>query len=705
VLCYTPKCKGVKVLILNSIGRRKWGGGEKWMILAAQGLKSRGHSVFIGCRRQSVIEKEAAKCELSVVNIDIRCDVSLIGAYQLVSFKRQYGIDVIIGCQNRDVRTAGMVRALLGYPLIISRQGVKLIHRSWKHRLTFTRWCDGIITNTQSIKQEYDRYGWWDRDFVEVIHNGVDLPAAEKGHLQLRNYLPYRVENPFLILSAGRLAHQKGFHYLVKAAQQVCAVHSNVFFFIAGDGKLEKMLQRQIDEAGLQNRVFLIGFQSHLADLLTQSNLFVLSSVYEGMPNVVMEAMMSRVPVVTTRVNGVEELMRDNIDGQIVSAANSNELADAIKRMIDSPERDTIVESAYRRVKDHFSVDHMVDHLEKYLHSKLKRKAPSSCLIIQTAFIGDVVLATSVVETIKKSFPECHVDFLLRKGNEGLLDRNPLIRQTLVFDKTQGKYRNLFGIIGQIRQNKYDQVINIQRYATTGLITALSGARVKVGFAKNPLSPCFNLRIAHKMQAFNQNMHEIERNHQLIGHLTRLSAQRPRLYPAASDFQMVKTDAPYFCLAPTSVWFTKQFSYVKWIELINRLPVTHTIYLMGGKGDFAICEKMRMESTHPHIVNKSGALSFLQSAALMAGAQMNFVNDSAPLHFASAMNAPVRALFCSTVPAFGYTPLSDDSMVIETDHELTCRPCGLHGKRSCPKGHFRCGDISIDRILRLSNID
>jgi len=100
-----------------------------------------------------------------------------------------------------------------------------------------------------------------------------------------------------------------------------------------------------------------------------------------------------------------------------------------------------------------------------------------------------------------------------------------------------------------------------------------------------------------------------------------------------------------------------------------------------------------------HIV--AGQLSFLESAALMKNARMNFVNDSAPLHFASAVNAPVAAMFCSTVPAFGFGPLSDDSFVFETTERLDCRPCGLHGYKSCPKGHFKCSHIDIDSVVKI----
>ena len=70
---------------------------------------------------------------------------------------------------------------------------------------------------------------------------------------------------------------------------------------------------------------------------------------------------------------------------------------------------------------------------------------------------------------------------------------------------------------------------------------------------------------------------------------------------------------------------------------------------------------------------------------------MNYVNDSAPLHIASAMNAPVTVYFCSTEPSFGFGPLSDNKTIVEVKEKLNCRPCGLHGKESCPKGHFNCG--------------
>ena len=96
-----------------------------------------------------------------------------------------------------------------------------------------------------------------------------------------------------------------------------------------------------------------------------------------------------------------------------------------------------------------------------------------------------------------------------------------------------------------------------------------------------------------------------------------------------------------------------------------------------------------------------GDLSYLQSAALMSRAVMNYVNDSAPLHFASAMNAPVTAVYCSTIPEFGFGPVSDVQNIVEVEEKLSCRPCGLHGYSSCPLGHFKCAmDIQEGQLLK-----
>ncbi|MBS1543036.1 MAG: glycosyltransferase family 9 protein [Bacteroidetes bacterium] len=322
-------------------------------------------------------------------------------------------------------------------------------------------------------------------------------------------------------------------------------------------------------------------------------------------------------------------------------------------------------------------------------------KEPSSILVIQTAFIGDVILATGILESLHGKFPAAAIDFVIRKGNEGLLKDHPYLRKVHVFDK-KNKYRNLFALIREVRSCEYDLVINVQRFATTGILTVLSGAKVTVGFNKNPLSSLFTRRIPHQVG----EQHEVVRNHQLIAWLTGGAHSRPRLYPAAAAVEKARSihKIPYITVSPASVWFTKQFPAEQWISFIRQLAPAIHVYLLGSAEDAALCEQIS-SAAGGHAVSLAGKLSLLESAAFMQEAIMNYVNDSAPMHLASATNSPVTAVYCSTVPAFGFGPLSDQSFIVETAEKLDCRPCGLHGFRKCPRGDFRCATgITVSQL-------
>jgi heptosyltransferase II len=326
-------------------------------------------------------------------------------------------------------------------------------------------------------------------------------------------------------------------------------------------------------------------------------------------------------------------------------------------------------------------------------------------LIIQTASLGDVILSTALAESLHQRFPECSIDMLVKKGYEQLFQGHPFINEVRIWDKKNEKYRNLFRLVKGIRGKKYDAVVNVQRHFSSGLITALSGSPIRSGFRKNPLSFLFTHRSEHLISAGANSEHEVDRNFRLLSALGSCSKLPPRLYPAVDAAHKVKTHGTgeYITISPASLWFTKQWPENQWIRFISELPAGIFVYLLGAKADETLCQNIRNQALHTGIEILAGKLSFLESAALMKGARMNFVNDSAPLHLASATNSPVTAVFCSTVPGFGFGPLSDDSRVIETKIKLECRPCGLHGHSRCPEAHFKCAE-TIENAELLSRI-
>ena len=314
-------------------------------------------------------------------------------------------------------------------------------------------------------------------------------------------------------------------------------------------------------------------------------------------------------------------------------------------------------------------------------------------LIIQTAFLGDVILATPVASELKRLYPNAHIDMLVKKGNESLLANHESLRDVLVLDKSSGKRKEIRRLKKQIRSTRYDLLINLQRFGSSGLIAGWSRAKEIRGFKKNPFSFRYHKKFEHTI---GDGTHEVERNLSLIQDLGASTITCPSLYPSDDDFKTVENYASgeYYCLAPASVWFTKQLPENKWLELIDSLPAESSLYLLGGPDDKELCERIKGSREDRHITNLAGKLSLLQSAAIMKKAERSFVNDSGPLHLASSVDAPVTAFFCSTIPDFGFGPLSTDSEILEVT-DLDCRPCGLHGHKSCPKGHFKCSEINV----------
>ena len=192
---------------------------------------------------------------------------------------------------------------------------------------------------------------------------------------------------------------------------------------------------------------------------------------------------------------------------------------------------------------------------------------------------------------------------------------------------------------------------------------------------------------------------------ELLNHIPSNQNFKVKLYPSNRDFSNVSQykKVKYICIAPSSLWKTKQFPEERWIEFLKEIDNDLHIYLLGSEKDILLCNEIILHSGNKNSLNLAGKLTLLESAALMKDAFMNFVNDSSPLHLASSTNAKVTAIFCSTIPDFGFGPLSDDAVIVDVKEKLYCRPCGLHGFQKCPEQHFKCAnDIDINQLkLRL----
>lgn len=314
-------------------------------------------------------------------------------------------------------------------------------------------------------------------------------------------------------------------------------------------------------------------------------------------------------------------------------------------------------------------------------------------LVIQTAFMGDCVLATALLESLHVANPEMELHFLINEQHKALFTGHPYLKKVWTWDK-KNKYKNLYQLIKSIRNERFCAVVNVQRFAATGLITLFSGASIKVGFDKNPLSGYFDYVVPH---TFEKGLHEIDRNHKLLdAAFTDCQPAKPRIYPTVETQALVSefTTGKYITISPMSVWPTKTFPQGRWVELLQVIPKEFKVYLLGGPSDLEGCNQLAQAAKQAGVLLDievlAGKLSFQGSAAVMQAAAMNYMNDSGPVHLASAVNAPQVLVYCSTTPFLGFGPLSDGGVFVETIENLPCRPCGITGKKECPLQHFNC---------------
>jgi heptosyltransferase-2 len=327
----------------------------------------------------------------------------------------------------------------------------------------------------------------------------------------------------------------------------------------------------------------------------------------------------------------------------------------------------------------------------------------AASLVIQTSFLGDMVLTTPLLAHLADAGP---VDVVCTPAGAALLANHPAVRHPIVYDK-RGRDRGATGLVrmaSRLRAARYDSAYLAQGSARSGALAFVAGIRDRVGFASSAGRWFYTTRVPPI-----ENMHHAAR---LLALGTRAPERavdadtlRPRLYPGAPEraaVDAVLPDArpvvPIVALAPGSVWATKRWPY--FADLARSLADDAQIMVVGAEADRALATAILAAA--PGAIDATGRLSLLASAELIRRAALLVTNDSAPQHLASAMNTPTLAVFGPTVPEFGFGPLASRSAVAGHD-SLACRPCDRHGPKRCPLGHWRCmREITPDAVESLA---
>src|SRR5438132_5275889 len=323
----------------------------------------------------------------------------------------------------------------------------------------------------------------------------------------------------------------------------------------------------------------------------------------------------------------------------------------------------------------------------------ISNEAPGpALLVVQTSFLGDVVLTTPLITALRQQVAPRRLAVLVRPEAAPLVADHPDVDDVLLDDK-RGRDGGPFGLLRtarRLRREGFDLAVSPHRSLRTALLLAAARIPRRVGFRESRGAFLYHVRVPR-----DRRRHDVERNLALLGAFGSGSADVPRLHLAVDGEAAARAaallppgPAPLVGLAPGSAWATKRWTPAGFAAVAAALDADGArCVLLGSAADAPLVEAIRVASDG-RAVGLAGRTDVATLVAVIDRLALLIANDSAPMHVACARGVPVVAVFCATTPALGYGPWGPAHSVIGAD--LACRPCARHGGRRCPRGTEDC---------------
>jgi glycosyltransferase involved in cell wall biosynthesis len=341
---------------------RTWRGGQNQALLTVMGLRAIGHRTTLVAHADGELRKRAGE-GLDLVPITARNEMDLSAGWKLGRVLRVERPEVIHAHDPHGVAMASLATSLnpkITPPLLVASRRVDFPLKTH----AFSRWkyrqVDLFICASDAIRHILAGHGI-EADRLVTVHEGIDVAhvdAAPAAELHAQFWLPHGVP---IVGNIGALVAHKGQRYFVDAAALVIREVPDAHFFIAGEGELRRELEAQIHHLGLEKRILLTGFRPDALSLLKAFDVFVMSSLTEGLGTSILDAMACSRAVVGTRAGGIPEVVDEGTTGFVVPPHDAQALATAIVKLLKEKELRTRFGRAGRqRVEREFTVDRMV---------------------------------------------------------------------------------------------------------------------------------------------------------------------------------------------------------------------------------------------------------------------------------------------------------------------------------------------------------
>jgi glycosyltransferase involved in cell wall biosynthesis len=343
-----------------------WRGGQNQVLLTVNGLRAIGHQTALVAHPDGELKRRAAE-GLDLIPLAPRTEMDLSAAWKLARVIKRLQPDVIHAHDPHGVAMAALARSLgaasLGpkMPALVAARRVDFHLKSnafsrWKYRQV-----DCFIAASEAIRHMLVADGIPD-DRAVTVHEGIDLDhvlSVPRVNVHETFWLPHQAP---VIGNIAALVPHKGQRHLIDAAHEVVQTVPDARVLIFGEGELREPLERQVRDYHLEKHVLLPGFRTDVLGCLKDVDLFVMSSVTEGLGTSLLDAMACARPIVATNAGGIPEVVEDGVTGMLVPPRDHHRLASAIVELLKNPDlRDRFGRAGFERLQQRFTLERMVN--------------------------------------------------------------------------------------------------------------------------------------------------------------------------------------------------------------------------------------------------------------------------------------------------------------------------------------------------------
>lgn len=368
---------GATLRVLHLVDTLNVGGTETQMVQAALRLQLRRHEVTVGCLRAEGPLLEVLR-QAGIPVVEFRKNKSLLslsGIYQLLRLAAFLRRERFHALHAHDLwaNLLGVPAArLAGTPIVISsRRYLEDLpwHRSWRNKVmnSIYRLSTQVVVNSTAVRAILLQTYGLSSEKVRVVYNGVDVQRFASARRDRSKLLPdVEINSKVVAVVANMYSRVKGHDQLIAAATNVCKILPETIFILVGDGQERPRLEQLVRQAGLEKNFIFLGSRKDIPELLACCDLSVLPSEAEAMPNALLEAMASGLPVIATGVGGSLEVIEDGINGLLVPPRNPEALAAAILRVLRDPSfAARLARAGQERIGIQFSFDRLIAQFEQ----------------------------------------------------------------------------------------------------------------------------------------------------------------------------------------------------------------------------------------------------------------------------------------------------------------------------------------------------